>query len=99
MIIEKDTMLFYTRSDKPNENWTDLDCYVLHDDSELAKKILDNYPNIELKIKKGEIKDVIIIEAETTEETETSETADNEAVTWAELDNAYSEGVNSAYEQ
>ena len=68
MIINKKTKSILTRSDKPNENWTSDDCYVIDDNSELAQKILQNYPNIEYIIKNGEIKDVNIVEPEPTEE-------------------------------
>lgn len=68
MIINKKTKSILTRSDKPNENWTSQDCYVIDDNSELGKKILQNYPNIEYVIENDKIKDVNIIEPEPTEE-------------------------------
>lgn len=50
MIIDKKTKRFQTRSDKPNSFWlTDKDendFYIIDDNSELAKKIKENYPNI-----------------------------------------------------
>ena len=62
MIINKQTRLFLTRSDKPNENWTNEDCYIVDDNSELASKIISNYPNIEYVIEDNEIEDVNITE-------------------------------------
>ena len=62
MIINKTTKCFLTRSDKPNENWTNNDDYiVVADDSEIAKVIMEKYPNIELVIENDELKDVVII--------------------------------------
>lgn len=63
MIINKKTKSILTRSDKPNENWTSQDCYIVDDNSELSKKILRNFPNIEYVIKNDEIVDVTILEA------------------------------------
>lgn len=62
MIINKKTLSILTRSDKPNENWTKDDCYVIADGSKLANKIINNYPNIEYLIENDEIKDVNITE-------------------------------------
>jgi hypothetical protein len=64
MIINKKTLSIQTRSDKPNENWTNNDCYVIEDGSDLANKIMNNYPNIEYVIENDEIKDVKIVEPE-----------------------------------
>lgn len=61
MIINKKTKMVLTRSDKPNENWTNQDCYVVEDSSELANKILDNYPYIEYVIDNDNIVDVTIL--------------------------------------
>ena len=48
MIFVKATNHFETRSDKPNENWTDnLELQVIPDGSELANKIIENYPFFE----------------------------------------------------
>ncbi len=63
MIINKITKSILTCSSKPNENWTSQDCYVVDDNSELGKKILDNFPNIEYIIKNDVIVDVKILEA------------------------------------
>ena len=50
MIIDKKTKRFQTRSDKPNSFWltdkNENDFYIIDDNSELAKKIKENYPNI-----------------------------------------------------
>ena len=48
MIFDKTTNHFETRSDKPNENWTDnSELQVIPDGSELANKIIENYPFFE----------------------------------------------------
>lgn len=44
MIIFKINKGFEQRSDKPNENWTDEDCYIVEDGTELANKIIQAYP-------------------------------------------------------
>ena len=62
VIVNKKTKAFLTRSDKPCENWTDQDCYIIDDNSELAKKIKRNYPNIEYVIENEQIIDVKILE-------------------------------------
>lgn len=61
MIINKSTKSILTRSDKPNENWTDEVCYIVDDNSELAGKILRYYPNIDYVIKDGVVTDVKIL--------------------------------------
>lgn len=62
MIINKDNLSIVTRSDKPNSNWTfDENYYIVNDNSELGRKILSNYPNIEYIIKNNEIIDITII--------------------------------------
>lgn len=62
MIINKKTKSILTRSDKPNENWTSQDCYVVDDASELSRKILKHYPHIEYVIENDVIVDVNILE-------------------------------------
>lgn len=45
MIIYKINKCFETRSDKPKENWTDnKNVYIVEDETELAKKIINAYP-------------------------------------------------------
>ena len=44
MIVFKNNKGFQTRSDISNENWTDKDCYVVEDGSDLANKIISAYP-------------------------------------------------------
>lgn len=68
MIINKQTHSFVTRADKPCENWTTQDCFVLDDNSELAKRIVKNYPNIELVIENDKIVDVKVLEAKKEDE-------------------------------
>lgn len=63
MIINKTNYSYQTRSDKPNENWLDDDNYlVLDDNTELAQKVIDNYPYINLQIENGVITDILIDE-------------------------------------
>jgi hypothetical protein len=45
MIVYKENKGFETRSDKPNENWTNKDCFVVEDGTELAQKIINAYPH------------------------------------------------------
>lgn len=71
MIINKQTKSFITRADKPCENWTSQDCFVLDDNSELAKRIVQNYPHIEYVIDGDEIVDVKILEAPKEEKPQT----------------------------
>ena len=45
MVIDKVTKCFLTRSDKPNENWTEeTNIFIVEDGTELAQKIIANYP-------------------------------------------------------
>lgn len=44
MIVYKINKGFEQQSDKPNENWTDEDCFVVEDGTELANKIIKAYP-------------------------------------------------------
>lgn len=62
MIIDKQTYRFQTRSDCPDFCWLeDKDnWYVLEDKSDLALKIKQNYPHIQLKVENDKIVDVII---------------------------------------
>lgn len=62
MIINKETKSVLSRSDKPNENWTSQDCYVVDDNSELGQKILANCPYVEYIIENEVIVDVKILE-------------------------------------
>ena len=62
MIINKETKSLLTRSDIPNRNWTSEDCYIVEDGSELSKKILKYFPNIEYVIENDKIIDVNILE-------------------------------------
>lgn len=60
MIFNKDTKGFETRSDKPNENWTDDNTLIVIDDSsELANKIIENYPYFECVFEGDKLIDVI----------------------------------------
>ena len=70
MIINKNTKMILIRADKPNENWTTQDCYVVDDESELANKIVSNYPYIEYVIDNDTIVDVIILPKPNEEEVE-----------------------------
>lgn len=60
MIVHKEKKTYQTRSDKPNENWTNDSNYLVVDDNSLiAKKIREYYPFYTLVIKNDEIVDVI----------------------------------------
>lgn len=63
MIINKNGKTYLTRSDKPNENWlNDDNYYVVDDNSELSKKIINNYPFINLVIENDFLVDVEVNE-------------------------------------
>lgn len=62
MIVYKDTKGYETRSDKPNANWTNEDVYVVEDGSELANKIIDNYPYYDFVIEGDRLVDVVSTE-------------------------------------
>lgn len=64
MIIFKDTKGFQSRTDKPNENWTDnINVFVVEDGSELASKILQDYPYFDFVLNEnGELVDAISTE-------------------------------------
>lgn len=63
MVINKKTLSILTRSDKPCENWTDKECYVVDDNSELGKKIFKCSPNISFVIQNDAIVDVVVLES------------------------------------
>jgi len=61
MIVFKDKG-YEARSDKPNEDWTNQALYILPDNSEIAKKIKQYYPNYDFVVNgKGELIDVVEI--------------------------------------
>lgn len=63
MIIYQNPLSVLTRSDKPNENWTNDDVLVVDDHSELGQKILMNQPFFELVLgENGELIDITPIE-------------------------------------
>lgn len=62
MLVSKIDKNYITRSDMPNENWTGEDYYVLDDNSELARKIIEYYPRYELTTSGDRITDVAYIE-------------------------------------
>lgn len=67
MIIDRITKSIQTRSDKPNENWTHDSGYIVVDDnSAVAEKILNNYPNINILIENDQVVDVLITAPEKT---------------------------------
>lgn len=62
MIVNKETKTFITRADKPNINWTkDNNYIVLDDNSEIARRIIENYPNVNILIEGDEIVDVELV--------------------------------------
>lgn len=63
MIVFKDTKGFQSRSDKPNENWTDEDVFVVEDGSKLENKIISNYPYYEFALDdNGDLIDITLME-------------------------------------
>lgn len=73
MIVFKDTKGFQTRNDKPNENWTILDVYIVEDGSELANKIMENYPHYDFVLSDGALVDITPTERPEPEPEEMSE--------------------------
>lgn len=69
MIFNPQDKTYQTRSDQPNENWTDDDSYIaIPDGSELAQKIIANYPWFDIVYDDGgNIVDVTPAEPEPTE--------------------------------
>jgi hypothetical protein len=66
MIINKETKMFQTRSDKPYENWTNDDCFVIPDNSEIAQKIIGFYPYYDFVLdEEGNLIDIVQIEPPT----------------------------------
>lgn len=96
MLISKTDKNYITRSDMPNTNWTDEDYYVLDDNSELAKRIIEYYPRYELTTSGDRITDVTYIE-------KTQEELDEERIAQIhkeleELDGIISRGLEDLYE-
>lgn len=67
MIINKDKRSYATMSACPNTNFTsasDEDIYIVEDDSPLADKIMENFPNIDFVLdSNGALIDVTVTEA------------------------------------
>lgn len=61
---------FQTHSLYPNTDWTDKALYVVDDNSDIAKKIIQLYPNYDFVVENGVLVDVVAVECEETEETE-----------------------------
>ena len=60
MIINKNDKSIQTRSDKPNSNWLDDEWCVVPDNSPLAEKALDLFPQFEIVLdENGEVKDIV----------------------------------------
>lgn len=96
MLVSKTDKNYITRSDMPNTNWTDEDYYVLDDNSELAKRIIEYYPRYELTTSGDRITDVTYIE-------KTQEELDEERIAQIhkeleELDGIISRGLEDLYE-
>jgi len=63
MIVNKNTKGYLIRSDKPNENWTEDDCFIVDDNSILASKIQKHYPYFDFVLdEEGNLIDIITIE-------------------------------------
>ena len=83
---------FQTRSDKPNEDWTNGEAlYVVPDKSDIAKKIQKMYPWYNFVLNNlGELVDV-----ERDEDAYPDPEPETEPVTWDALAEAYKKGVES----
>lgn len=95
MLVSKTGKNYITRSDKPNENWTGEDYYVLDDNSELAKKIVEYYPRYELTTSGDRITDVTYIEK--TQEELDAERIEEIHKELEELDAIISRGLEDLY--
>jgi len=96
MLISKTDKNYITRSDMPNSNWIGEDYYLLDDNSELARKIIEYYPRYELITSGDRITDVIYVE-------KTQEELDTERITeiheeLEKLDKEISRGLEDLYE-
>ena len=60
---------YQTNSLFPNEDWTGKALYVIDDDSKIANKIKQLYPNYDFVVENGVLVDVIEVECEEIEET------------------------------
>ena len=59
MIIYKNPISILTRSDVPNENFTnEADVFIVDDNSELGRKILQHAPFFEFVLENGELVDI-----------------------------------------
>lgn len=83
---------FETRSDMPNSDWTGNALYVVPDGSELANKIMTNYPYYDFVT--DEVGNLIDVDP-TERPPQPPPEPPKEYVTWDELAEAYREGVES----
>jgi len=74
MIIRQDKG-YETRSDIPNENWTDETVFVVEDGTELAKKVIANYPYYNFSLdSEGNLIDIIPTEIPSIPNSKSTET-------------------------
>lgn len=75
MIIYKNPISILTRSDLPNENWTnETDVFVVDDNSELGRKILQHAPFFEFVLgEEGDLIDITPTERPTAPEPQPTE--------------------------
>ena len=71
-MIVFENLTIMTRSDKPNEDWTNGEAkYVVEDDTELAAKIIEAAPYFKPIVKKGVLVDIKPLERPARERVET----------------------------
>ncbi len=74
MLIDKITKSIVERSEKPNENWIGDTHYLVDSNSDLAKKIKENYPHFDFVLNdSGDLIDVELTEKPITKSEPTTE--------------------------
>ena len=97
MIINKNDKSIQTRSDKPNSNWLDDEWYVVPDNSPLAEKALELFPQFEIVLdENGEVKD--IVEKNKTQEELDKERIEEIHLALEELDKIINRATEDLYE-
>lgn len=97
MIINKNDKSIQTRSDKPNSNWLDDEWYVVPDNSPLAEKALELFPQFEIVLdENGEVKD--IVEKNKTQEELNKERIEKIHLALEELDKIINRATEDLYE-
>lgn len=96
MIINKNDKSIQTRSDKPNSNWLDDEWYVVPDNSPLAEKAFELFPQFEIVLdENGEVKD--IVEKNKTQEELNEERIEEIHLALEELDKVINRATEDLY--